>query len=212
MPNQMIKVAVIGSTGFVGLELVYLLTKHPKVKIEYLCSKSHSGKKINLFDKRIKKRLPKLINEKKVKWNNVDVVFLSLPNGNAQIITKKLFTKYNHLKFIDLSADFRIKKPKIFKKWYLKEHKAKGLIKNAIYSIPEFTEKKISKYRIISNPGCYATSIQLVLKPLLMKKLVKKNSITIDSKSGYSGAGKNFLKKYSSFVYFSSRPPQRHKT
>ena len=204
MPNQMIKVAVIGSTGFVGLELVYLLTKHPKVKIEYLCSKSHSGKKINLFDKRIKKRLPKLINEKKVKWNNVDVVFLSLPNGNAQIITKKLFTKYNHLKFIDLSADFRIKKPKIFKKWYLKEHKAKGLIKNAIYSIPEFTEKKISKYRIISNPGCYATSIQLVLKPLLMKKLVKKNSITIDSKSGYSGAGKNFLKKFDANNFFNS--------
>ena len=204
MPKQIIKVAVIGSTGFVGLELVYLLTKHPKVKIEYLCSKSHPGKKINLFDKRIKKRLPNLINEKKVKWNNVDVVFLSLPNGNAQIITKKLFTKYNHLKFIDLSADFRIKKPKIFKKWYLKEHKAKGLIKNAIYSIPEFTEKKISKYRIISNPGCYATSIQLVLKPLLMKKLVKKNSITIDSKSGYSGAGKNFLKKFDANNFFNS--------
>ena len=204
MPNHKIKVAVVGSTGFVGLELIYLLSKHPKVKIEYLCSQSNSGKKINFFDKRIKKKLPTLVNEKKVKWNNVDVVFLSLPNGKAQNITKKLFSKFNHLKFIDLSADFRIKKPKIFKKWYSQEHKAKNLIKDAIYSIPEFTEKKISKYRIISNPGCYATSIQLALKPLIIKRLIKKNSITIDSKSGYSGVGKNFLKKFNSKNFYSS--------
>ena len=202
MPNHKIKVAVIGSTGFVGLELIYLLSKHPKVKIEYLCSQSNSGKKINLFDKRIKKKLPTLVNEKKIKWNNVDVVFLSLPNGKAQNITKKLYSKFNHLKFIDLSADFRIKKPKIFKKWYLNEHKAKNLIKNSIYSIPEFTKKKVSQFRIISNPGCYATSIQLVLKPLLISGLIKKNSIIIDSKSGYSGAGKNFLKKFNSKNFF----------
>ena len=204
MPNHKIKVAVIGSTGFVGLELIYLLSKHPKVKIEYLCSQSNSGRKINFFDERIKKKLPTLVNEKKIKWNNVDVVFLSLPNGKAQNIIKKLFSKFNHLKFIDLSADFRIKKPQIFKKWYSFEHKAKNLIKDAIYSIPEFTEKKISKYRIISNPGCYATSIQLALKPLLIKRLIKKNSITIDSKSGYSGAGKNFLKKFNPKNFYSS--------
>ena len=108
MPNHKIKVAVIGSTGFVGLELVYLLSRHPEVRIEYLCSQSNTGKKINLFDKRIKKKLPSLVNEKKIKWNKVDVVFLSLPNGKAQNITKKLYSKFNHLKFIDLSADFRI--------------------------------------------------------------------------------------------------------
>ena len=204
MPNHKIKVAVIGSTGFVGLELIYLLSKHPKVKIEYLCSQSNSGRKINFFDERIKKKLPTLVNEKKIKWNNVDVVFLSLPNGKAQNIIKKLFSKFNHLKFIDLSADFRIKKPQIFKKWYSFEHKAKNLIKDAIYSIPEFTEKKISKYRIISNPGCYATSIQLALKPLLIKRLIKKNSITIDSKSGYSGAGKKFSKKFNPKNFYSS--------
>ena len=126
----------------------------------------------------------------------LDLVFLSLPNGEAQNIIKKKFRKNNNLKFIDLSADFRISDPNTYFRNYNINHKAKKLIKHSIYSISEFNKSKISKYRIISNPGCYPTSIQIALKPLISKNLIKSDEIIIDTKSGYSGAGKNFEKKF----------------
>ena len=142
-----------------------------------------------------KKNLPKISNLNKVNWHNVDLLYLSLPNGAAQKIIKKLY-KYKHLKFIDLSADFRLEDPMQYKKWYSLNHKAKSLIKESIYSIPEFTQSKIKNYRIIANPGCYPTSIQLPLIPLLKKSLIELNYVIIDSKSGYSGAGKNYKQKF----------------
>ena len=100
------------------------------------------------------------------------------------------------MKYIDLSADFRIRDPKVYKKNYGLKHKANHLIKDSIYSIAEFTKSKIRDFRIISNPGCYPTSIQIPLIPLIIKKLIKLDHIVIDSKSGYSGAGKSFEKKF----------------
>ena len=195
MSNIKINIAVIGATGYVGLELVHLLCKHPKVKIRYLCAQKNIGKSIKLFDKRIKSKLPKISKVDKINWNNLDLIFLSLPNGGAQKIIKKTI-KHNHLKFIDLSADFRLNDPNSYQNWYKKKHLARNLISKSIYSISEFVKKDIKKYQIISNPGCYPTSIQLPLIPLLKKKLLKYQNITIDSKSGFSGAGKNFKKKF----------------
>lgn len=203
MSQKNINAVVAGATGYVGLDLVYYLSKHPKVKISHLCAQKNLGKNINYFDKRIKKELPKISNLKKVDWSSVDLLFLSLPNGEAQKIIKTLY-KIKHLKFIDLSADFRIENSKEYKKWYSIKHKAKTLITKSIYSIPEFTRNKINKFRIISNPGCYPTSIQLVLLPLLKKSLINTNNITIDSKSGYSGAGKNFKTKFSHKNFYES--------
>ncbi len=191
-----IKVAIIGATGFTGLDLVYLLSKHSQVEILNLCATQKLGKKISLFDKRIKKRLPKVSSIKSIKWDKIDLVFLLLPNGNAQKIIKEYFYKFSHLKFIDLSADFRIGNYNKYLKTYKLNHKAKDLIKYSIYSISEFNKKKIKNFRIISNPGCYPTSIQLPLIPLIKKNLIKFKNITIDSKSGYSGAGKNLNKKF----------------
>ena len=191
-----INIAVIGATGYTGLDLVYMLSKHPKIKIINLCATKNLGKKISFFDKRIKKNLPKICSVKKINWNNLDLVFLSLPNGEAQNIIKKKFNKYKKLKFIDLSADFRITNHKTYSKFYKIKHKAPKLIKHSIYSISEFNKKNINKFRIIANPGCYPTSIQLPLFPLLKKNLINMNNITIDSKSGYSGAGKNLEKKF----------------
>ena len=195
MSKKKINVAVIGATGFTGLDLTYYLSKHPKVNIKYLFAQKNIGKKIQLFDKRIRKKLPFITKLKKINWNKIDILFLSLPNGESQKLIKKLF-KYKNLKFIDLSADFRIENPKLYKKWYLLNHKAKKLIKNSIYSVSEFTKKKLKNFRIISVPGCYPTSIQLALIPILSKSIIKRNSIVIDSKSGYSGAGKNYKKKF----------------
>ena len=203
MSQKKINIVVAGATGYVGLDLVYYLAKHPKVNITHLCAQKNLGKKINSFDKRIKKNLPKITNLGQVNWLGVDLLFLSLPNGEAQKIVKKLF-HYQHLKFIDLSADFRIEDPNKYKNWYSINHNAKELINSSIYSIPEFTKNKINKFRIIANPGCYPTSIQLALLPLLKKSLLKTNTITIDSKSGYSGAGKNYKSKFSYKNFYSS--------
>ena len=202
--HNKINVAVIGATGYTGLDLILLLSKHPRVNIKNLCATKNLGKKINFFDKRIKKKMPKISPMKKVNWVNLDLVFLSLPNGEAQKLIKKIYFKNKNLKFIDLSADFRISNTKIFEKNYNFKHKAKNLIKDSFYSIPELNDEKIDKFRIISNPGCYPTSIQLPLVPLFKRNIIKKNNITIDSKSGYSGAGKNLEKKFKHKNLFSS--------
>ena len=196
MSKKKINVAVIGATGYTGLDLVLLLSKHPRVKIKNLSATKNLGKNISFFDKRIKKKLPKICNVKKINWLNIDLACLSLPNGEAQKLVKKIFYKYKKVKFIDLSADFRITDLIKYKKNYKRKHIAAKLIKDSIYSISEFVKKDINKYRIIANPGCYPTSVQIPLIPVIKKKLINTNNITIDSKSGYSGAGKNLEKKF----------------
>ena len=194
--NNKINVAVIGATGYTGLDLVLMLSKHPKIKIKYLCATKNLGKSISYFDKRIKKKLPKITSVKKVNFDHIDLMFLSLPNGEAQKLIKKNFFKNINLKFIDLSADFRIKDHLIYEKNYRTKHKARNLIKHSLYSIPEINKDNIKRFRIIANPGCYPTSIQIPLIPLVLKNLIKINNITVDSKSGYSGAGKNLENRF----------------
>ena len=188
-----INVLIAGSTGYIGIQLVKLLIKHPNVKIKYLCGKSSVGKNISKFDNKLKKKkLPKIVKFNKKYLNDVDVVFTSLPNGEAQIISKNLLKK-NLL--IDLSADFRLESSKIYKKYYKISHGAKKKIKDSIYSIPELSKKKVKNYKIISCPGCYPTSILIPLIPLLKNNLISSN-IVADSKSGYSGAGRGVHKKF----------------
>ena len=197
-----LKIAIAGSTGYVGLELIKILLKHPKANIKYLCAQKSIGKSINFFDKSLnKKKLPKITNVRNINWRNINIIFTALPNGEAQKIAKKI---PDHVKLIDLSADFRINDPSLYKKWYKINHNSKKLIKSSIYAITEFSKKKLKKYKIISCPGCYPTSIQLPLIPLIKNKMIKTNNIIIDSKSGYSGAGKNVKKKFSNIDPFNS--------
>ena len=190
-----INVIVAGATGYIGLELVKLLIKHPKIKIRYLCAHTSVGKKLSHFDSFFNKykNLPKISKFNKTKLNNINVLFTALPNGEAQKISKVLSNK---TKLIDLSADFRLENSNLYKKWYKKKHKAKHLIKKSIYSIPELIKENIKKYKIIACPGCYPTSIQIPLIPLIKNKMIKTQNIIIDSKSGYSGAGKNLHKRF----------------
>ena len=194
--HNKINVAIIGATGYTGLDLTLMLSKHPKVKIKNLCATKNLGKEIRVLDKRIKKKLPKISSVTKIDYESLDVIFLSLPNGEAQNIIKKNYFINKRLKFIDLSADFRIFNLKIYEKNYKIKHKAKNLIAQSLYSLPEFSRNDIQKFRIISNPGCYPTSIQIPLIPIIKDKLININKIIIDSKSGYSGAGKNLEKKF----------------
>jgi N-acetyl-gamma-glutamyl-phosphate reductase len=129
---------------------------------------------------------------------------LSLPNGAAQKLIRFCYKKYTKLKFIDLSADFRIHNVKIYEKAYSTKHQAKKLINKSLYSIPEFSRNEIKNYRIISNPGCYPTSIQIPLIPLIKNNLINFKDITIDSKSGFSGAGKYLKKKFTHKNLYSS--------
>jgi len=189
-----LNIAIAGATGYVGLELIKILCKHPRARILYLCADKSAGKKIYNFDKKIsKKNLPIISRINNIKWNKIDIIFTALPNGEAQKIAKKIPA---HVKLIDLSADFRLRDYKNYKKWYGLNHGCKELIDNSIYSISEFCNSEIKKYKIISCPGCYPTSIYLPLIPLLKKKMVKFTNITIDSKSGYSGAGKKIKDKF----------------
>ena len=197
-----LNIAIAGATGYVGLELIKILSNHPKATIVYLCARKSIGKSINVFDKRIKKKnLPTISEIKKINWNKVNILFTALPNGEAQKIAKRI---PDNIKLIDLSADFRLNNSKLYKKWYGIDHKCKTFIKKSIYAITEFSRSTLNKHNIISCPGCYPTSVQLPLIPLVQKRMININSIIIDSKSGYSGAGINIKKKFAFKNLFNS--------
>ena len=185
---------VAGSTGYIGVQLIKLLVKHKHINIKYLCGNTSVGKKISSFERSLSsKKLPKIVKFDKKYLDHVDVIFTALPNGEAQDISK--FLRKNNV-LIDLAADFRLEKSSEYSKWYKQKHRAVNNIKKSIYSLPEITRNKIKKFNIIGCPGCYPTSILIPLIPLLKKKLIKIKNIIIDSKSGYSGAGRSVHKKY----------------
>ena len=189
-----LNVLVAGSTGYIGIQLIKLLVKHKYVNIKYLCGNSSVGKKISSYEKSLSnKKLPKIIKFNKNLLKDIDVVFTALPNGEAQDISRYL---NKNITLIDLAADFRLENGSEYLKWYKQKHRAKNLIKKSLYTLPEINGKDLKKYQIISCPGCYPTSILLPLIPLFKDKLVKVKNIIIDSKSGYSGAGRGIHEKY----------------
>ena len=189
-----LNVLIAGSTGYIGIQLVKLLINHKNVNIKYLCGNSSVGKDISYYEKSLlKKKLPKIVKFNKSFLKNIDVIFTALPNGEAQDIAKHLGKS---ITLIDLSADFRLTKSSEYLKWYKQKHRATNYIKKSLYSLPEINRQLLSNYQIISCPGCYPTSILLPLIPLFQSKLIKVKNVIIDSKSGYSGAGRGVHKKY----------------
>ena len=189
-----LNILIAGSTGYIGVQLIKLLIKHKYVNIKFLCGNTSVGKKISFFDKSLKsKKLPKITKFNKKNLKDIDVIFTALPNGQAQDLSRKI---NNKIILIDLAADFRLEKASDYLKWYKQKHRAINNINKSVYSLPELNGYKIRNKNIISCPGCYPTSILLPLIPLIEKKLIKTNNIIIDSKSGYSGAGRGVHKKY----------------
>ncbi len=189
-----LNVLIAGSTGYIGIQLIKLLIKHKNINIKYLCGNSSVGKNISSYDNLFRsKKLPKITKYNKKNLINVDIIFTALPNGEAQEISKDLLKKNT---LIDLAADFRLKKGSEYLKWYKQKHKALSNIKNSIYALPEITGKLVKKFSIIGCPGCYPTSILLPLVPLVKKRSINLKNIIIDSKSGYSGAGRGVHKKF----------------
>ena len=188
--NKLIKVAVLGSTGFVGLELIKILINHPHIKINFLgCENISNQNQININDNSKYINLPKLSLNKDFNPHDSDAVFLALPHGISHNYVKKYFNK---IKIFDLSADFRLDSQEVYEKNYTSIHSCPELLNDFLYALPEINNEKINQHNNIAVPGCYPTSILLPLIPIIKDNLIDINNIIIDSKSGYSGAGKKF--------------------
>ena len=189
MKNK-IRVAVLGSTGYVGMELVKILSNHSYVDINFLGSETIHGSYLNNIDNTKEfNQLPLLRPNDSFNPEDSDFVFLALPHAVSNKYVKKYFNK---IKIIDLSADFRLDNFDVYKSNYGNEHECKEYLKNFIYGLAEINRDKIFSSKNIAVPGCYPTSILLPLIPLIKNKLIDTKNIIIDSKSGYSGAGKKF--------------------
>lgn len=181
------KVAILGSTGYVGEELVRLLYNHPEVDIAYLSSHTYVGKEYQEVYPQFYNLVDKTCIEDNLEDIDADLIFIALPHGIAsKVVTSKLLEKS---KVIDLGADFRISKES-YEEWYSVTHYGEEMLEEAVYGLCEWNREKIKEASLIANPGCYVTCSLLSLLPLVKEKLIVTNSIIIDAKSGVSGAGR----------------------
>ena len=186
----MIKVAVIGATGYTGQELVRILLGDPEVKLTTLVSQTYSGQPFSQVYPAYNKILDLVCSEddlEKIAADS-DLVFLCLPHGaSAAKLNAKLLQK---TRFIDLGADFRLKKVEEYESWYETKHPSPDLLPQAVYGLCEWHRDEIRTARLIANPGCYAACTELALMPLIAADILHKGSIVVDAKSGVSGAGR----------------------
>jgi len=188
----MIKVSIVGATGYVGIELMRILHEHPEVEIKDLVSKSSAGEmlvKIYPQFRGSKLKDKQLIPLEDFEVEASDLVFTALPHGVSQNIVGKLYGKGS--KIIDLSGDFRYHDLEIYEKWYGVEHQYPELAAEAAYGLVELNRKKIKEADLVANPGCYVTASLLGILPLLRFSKTDLSSIIIDAKSGVSGAGRS---------------------
>ena len=184
------KVSIFGGTGYTGVELIRLLLNHPHVEIYQITSRKDKGKRVDEIYPSFRGILNNIfVSPEDAELENVDIVFFATPNGVAMNYADNLIS--NGKIVIDLAADFRIKDKDVWEKWYGMRHKSPNLIDRAVYGLPEINRESIKKSKLIANPGCYPTAIQLALIPLLQKKLINPINIIADAKSGISGAGRN---------------------
>lgn len=186
----MVRVGVIGATGYTGVELVRLLARHPQVKLTVLTAEKNVGQPIWRLFPSVLKETDLVCQPLEVESISklCDFVFLALPHKAAMQVVPAFLGK--GIKVVDLSADFRISDPQVYERWY-EPHTAPSFLKEAVYGIPELRREEIKKARLVANPGCYPTSVILPLTPLLKKRVLDLRSLIADSKSGVSGAGRS---------------------
>ena len=184
------KAAIIGATGYGGAELIRILHNHPHVSIHSVHATSDLGNSLSKNYPHMKSIIEKNIEKVNIEKisKEVDVVFTATPSGVSMTMAEQFINA--GVKVIDLSGDFRIKNKDIYKAWYGIEHPENDLLKQAVYGLTEWVEEDFSKINLISNPGCFPTSVLLGLAPVVKTCLVDPNSIIIDAKTGVSGAGK----------------------
>ena len=185
----MIKVGIVGGTGYTGAELLRLLSQHPDVEIEVVTSRSKQGVLISEIFPNLRGHMQHVFTSLDIEHLvNCDVVFFATPHGIAQSLVPKVLAK--GIKVIDLSADFRIRDIETWEHWYNQRHLAPELAKIAAYGLPEVNRNKIRHANLVACAGCYPTSIQIGLLPLLASKSISTRDIVANSASGVSGAGR----------------------
>jgi N-acetyl-gamma-glutamyl-phosphate reductase len=185
----MIKVGIVGGTGYTGVELLRLLALHPQVELRTITSRADAGTAVDKMFPSLRGIINLFFSHPdEAHLDQCDLVFFATPNGIAMQQTRDLLAA--GVKVIDLAADFRITDVAEWEKWYGMTHACPDLVAEAVYGLPEINREKIKHAQLVANPGCYPTAVQLGFIPLLEAGLVDKNSLIADSKSGVSGAGR----------------------
>jgi N-acetyl-gamma-glutamyl-phosphate reductase len=187
------KIGVLGASGYTGAELVRLLLRHPGAQIALLTADRRAGQEMReVFPQFSPFSLPKLVSIESIDWIGaaLDLVFCALPHGTTQKVIKDLLAKAPGIKVVDLSADFRLADADAYARWYGHAHYAPELQQEAVYGLAEIYRERIKRARLVANPGCYTTSAELALIPLLRSNAIDADEIVIDAKSGMTGAGR----------------------
>lgn len=185
----MIKAGIVGGTGYTGVELLRLLVQHQQVELKVITSRKEAGMPVNEMFPNLRGKLDMRFSKpEEAGLAECDVVFFATPNGIAMRETPSLLA--NGVRVIDLAADFRIKDIAVWEKWYGMPHASPDLVAEAVYGLPEVNREHIKKARLVANPGCYATAVQLGFLPLVEARVVDTAHLIADAKSGVSGAGR----------------------
>ena len=189
MQNRKLKIGIVGGTGYTGVELLRLLAIHPNAELAVITSRGEAGQPVADMFPSLRGYIDLLFSDPaQVDLANCDVVFFATPNGIAMQQTRELLDK--GVRLIDLAADFRIKDVAVWEKWYGMSHACPELISAAVYGLPELNREQIRTARLVANPGCYPTAVQLGFMPLLEAGIVDEAHLIADAKSGVSGAGR----------------------
>ena len=185
----MIKIGIVGGTGYTGVELLRLLAQHPQAEIVAITSRGDAGTDVSAMFPSLRGRVAlKFEDPAQANLSACDVVFFATPNGIAMQQAPVLLDA--GVKVIDLAADFRIKDIAEWEKWYGMTHACPDWVEKAVYGLPEINREQIRSARLVANPGCYPTAVQLGFMPLIKSGLVETGSLVADAKSGVSGAGR----------------------
>lgn len=185
----MIKAGIVGGTGYTGVELLRLLAAHPEVELAVITSRGEKGLKVSdLFPNLRGRTTLSFVEPVDAELAGCDVLFFATPNGTAMKSVPALLE--SGIKIIDLAADFRLRRAEEWEQWYGIPHACPGLLAEAVYGLPEIHREAIRKARLVANPGCYPTAVQLGFLPLLEAGVVDAQTLIADAKSGVSGAGR----------------------
>jgi len=194
-----IQASIIGGSGYVGGELLRLLSYHPQMKISKVYSKNYAGKYVHSVHPNLRSILDKTFTNENIKdiVETSDITFFALPHGQSSLIIPHL--PYDNSKIVDIGADFRLKRTEDYERWYHFTHPAPSLLEKSVYGLPEINKEQISKSCLVAVPGCIAACAILSLLPLAINGLIDK--VVVDAKVGSSGSGS----KPSSATHFSER-------
>jgi len=189
MSDTVVRAGIVGGTGYSGGELLRLLLAHPRCKIQAVSSRSRAGEPVSGLFTNLRGRIDlDFIRPQLSLLKDCDVVFFATPNGTAMTMAEALLA--DGVRVIDLSADFRLHDHQVWQQWYGMEHACPTLLSEAVYGLPEINRAQIRAARLVANPGCYPTAVQLGFLPLLEAGLLKPDALIADAKSGLSGAGR----------------------